>query len=143
MHPILRNILAVVAGLLLGSAANSLIIQIENMLIPAPEGVDMSSMESLKASMHLFEAEHFIIPWFAHALGSLTGSFVAVKLGTGRRIILAIVVGALFFAAGLTMVINLGGPIGFIAADLGLAYFPMAWLGYRLAGGAGPSPTRG
>jgi len=113
------------------------------MLIPVPEGVDVSSMESLKASMHLFKAEHFIIPWFAHALGSLVGSFIAAKLGVSKKLLLALIAGGFFFVGGLIMIISIGGPFGFIAADLGLAYFPMAWLGYRLAGGAGSSPKVG
>lgn len=143
MHPVLRNVLAVIAGILLGGAANSLVLTLESMLIPPPPGVDTSTMESLKASIHLFEPEHFIIPWFAHALGSLVGSFIAAKQGISRKLMLALIAGGFFFVGGLIMILSIGGPLGFIVADLGLAYFPMAWLGYRLAGGAGSSPKAG
>ena len=57
MNSILRNILALIAGCILGSAVNMGIILISDSIIPAPEGADMTTMEGLKASMHLFQ--HF------------------------------------------------------------------------------------
>lgn len=143
MNPTLRNVLAVLGGLLAGSVVNSLLVTLGGILIPPPEGADVSSMEGLKASMSLFEGKHFVTPWIAHAAGTLLGSFIAVKLGISAKWLLAFIVGALFFAGGVTMVLFAGGPVGFIAADLGLAYFPMAWLGYRLAGGGGSSSKAG
>lgn len=80
MHPILRNILAVVAGLIGGSLVNMGIIAISGSLIPPPVDADVTTMEGLKATMHLFEPKHFLMPFLAHALGTLAGAYTAARL---------------------------------------------------------------
>ncbi len=71
MNPILRNILAVVAGIVMGGALNMVIVALGPYIIPPPEGVDSTTMEGLKEGMRLFEAKHFVPPFLAHALGTL------------------------------------------------------------------------
>lgn len=44
-------------------------------------------------------------------------------------------VGVFFLLMGIFMVLSVGGPLWFIILDLVGAYIPMAWLGYKLAGG--------
>jgi len=51
---IIRNIVAILVDLIVGSAVNMGVIMISDSVIPPPEGVDLSNMESLKANMHLF-----------------------------------------------------------------------------------------
>jgi hypothetical protein len=133
MHPTLRNVLAVVAGLVIGSVVNMGFITIGGTAIPPPAGADTATTEGLKASMHLFEAKHFLFPFLAHALGTFAGAAVAARLAASRRLQLAMVIGVAFFAGGLAMVLMLPSPLWFDALDLGLAYIPMAWLGWKLA----------
>lgn len=133
MHPILRNILAVLAGLAIGSIVNMGLITAGGSLIPPPAGADTGTTEGLKAAMHLFEAKHFLFPFLAHALGTFVGAAVAARLAASRQLSLAMVIGAAFFAGGLAMVLMLPSPLWFDALDLGIAYIPMAWLGWRLA----------
>jgi hypothetical protein len=52
---ILRNVLALLAGLVAGSAVNMAIVSLGPSLIPPPPGVDVSSVEGLKQTIHLFE----------------------------------------------------------------------------------------
>ena len=68
MPKFLRIVLAVVAGLVLGSVVNMALIMVSGKVIPPPAGADVSTMEGLKASLHLFEARHFVFPFLAHAL---------------------------------------------------------------------------
>lgn len=63
MNPILKNVLAVIAGVVVGSAVNMAIIMISGSVIPLPEGVDASNAESLKSNIHLFETKHYIMPF--------------------------------------------------------------------------------
>ncbi len=70
----LKNVLAVVVGVVVGSIANVIVVMIGPAIIPPPEGVDVTNVDSIKSSMHLFEFRHFIFPWVAHALGSLVGA---------------------------------------------------------------------
>jgi hypothetical protein len=136
MNPILRNVLIIIAGFILGSTVNMGIISISGIIIPPPPGTDVSSMASLKASMHLFEPKHFIMPFLAHALGTLAGAYVAAKLTSRHelRIKMALGVGLLFFIGGTINVFLLPAPMWYSAFDLVVAYIPMAYLGYKLAG---------
>ena len=133
MHPILRNILAVIAGIVVGSLVNMGLINISRSVIPLPEGVDMSTPEGLKAGIHLFEPKHFIFPFLAHALGTLTGAFVAAKLAANNKMKFALGLGVFFLIGGITAVYMIPAPMWFNILDLVVAYIPMAWLGGKLA----------
>ena len=134
MNPILKNILAVLAGIILGSIVNMGIIMLSSSIIPPPEGVDPSDMESLKSSMHLFEPKHFIVPFLAHALGTLAGAFITALIAVNHKMKLALVIGLFFLLGGISSVFMLPSPTWFIVLDLVVAYIPMAWIGGRLAG---------
>jgi hypothetical protein len=129
MNPTLKNILAVIAGIIVGSMVNISIIMVSGSVIPPPEGGDITTMEGLKATIHLFEPKHFIFPFLAHALGTLIGAMVAAKIAGSRPRIMALVIGAFFFVGGTINVFSLGGPMWFNALDLLAAYLPMAYLG--------------
>ncbi|MCH2021193.1 MAG: hypothetical protein MK207_01835 [Saprospiraceae bacterium] len=133
MNPIIRNILIVIAGFVLGSIVNMGIIQISGSIIPPPEGVDPTNMESLKATMHLYSPIHFLFPFLAHALGTLAGAYIAAKLASSIKMIIALTIGILFLLGGISMVTMLPAPIWFSCIDLIFAYLPMAWFGGVLA----------
>lgn len=133
MNPVIRNILAVIVGFLVGSAVNIAIVNFGPTIIPMPEGADVSTPETLKASMQLFSPQHFIAPFLAHALGTLVGAFIASVIAASHNFKLALAIGVFFLLGGITMVFLVGGPIWFIVLDLAIAYLPMAWLGWKLS----------
>src|SRR5690606_23775522 len=133
MHPILRNILALIAGVIIGSIVNMSIIMISGSIIPPPEGADTTTTEGLKAAMHLFEPKHFLFPFLAHALGTLVGAFVAALLAANRKMTFAFVIGLLFFAGGVASVLMLPSPMWYTVVDLVGAYIPMAYIGGQFA----------
>ncbi|PCH87099.1 MAG: hypothetical protein COB88_06185 [Flavobacteriales bacterium] len=132
MNPIVRNILAVIAGLFVGSAANMGIITIGGSIIPPPDGVDVSDMEGLKSAMHLFEPKHFISPFLAHALGTLVGALLAALIAANHKMKFALGIGVFFLFGGIAAVFMLPSPTWFAVLDLAGAYIPMAWLGGKL-----------
>lgn len=130
---IVRFILALVLGLVIGSVVNGGLIMISGKVIPPPAGADVTTVEGLKASIHLFEPRHFLFPFLAHALGTLAGALVAAWLtGIGRTAI-AFVVGGLLLVGGIINCFMLPAPAWFMVTDLALAYLPMAWIGRKLA----------
>ena len=133
MNPTVRNILAVVAGIVIGSIVNGGLINVGGHVIPPPPGADLNTMEGMKASMHLFGPGHFLFPFLAHALGTLAGAAVAAYIAATRKFHLARLIGVVFLAGGLSMVLMLPSPLWFDILDLAGAYLPMAWLGWRLA----------
>jgi hypothetical protein len=133
MNPKLKNILAVVGGFVLGSIVNMCIIMVSGKIIPPPLGADTTTMQGLKATMHLFETKHFLMPFLAHALGALIGAAIAAIFGISNQMKLAIAVGLLFLLGGTANIFMLPSPTWFIIVDIALAYLPMAFLGYLLA----------
>lgn len=130
-HPGIKIFLAVVAGFVAGSLVNMGLITLGGSVVPAPAGA--GTMEGLAAAMHLFEPKHFVFPFLAHALGSLAGAALAAAIAPARKLACALGVGALFFLGGIAAVAMLPAPLWFEAVDLVAAYFPMAWLGWKLA----------
>lgn len=96
MNPIIKNILAVIGGCIFGGVINMGIIMISSSIITPPNGADVTNIEGLKASMHLFEPRHFIMPFLAHAFGTFAGAFLAAKIAANRKMILALVIGVFF-----------------------------------------------
>lgn len=131
MNSTLKNILAIIAAVIGGSVVNIALVNLNGVVIPFPDGVDVSTMEALAASMTLFEPIHFLMPWLGHALGTLVGAFIATKLAITHKMRFAMGIGVFFLAGGIANAVMLPAPMWFIAADLLLAYIPMAMLGAR------------
>ena len=129
---IIKNILIVIASVFIGGFVNMGIIMISSSIIPPPEGADVTTMEGLKASMHLFGPKNFIMPFLAHALGTFVGAFLVAWMIPKHKMKFAIGVGAWNLIGGITNVILLPSPLAFTLIDLGLAYLPMAYLGGKL-----------
>jgi hypothetical protein len=131
----IRNILAVIAGLVVGSIVNMGLISLGHAVIELPPGTE-SSMEGIAAAMPLFGPEQFIFPFLAHAGGTLVGTFVATLIAASHKMRIALGLGVLFLLGGIAAVIMLPAPLWYDVIDLAFAYIPMAWLGAKL-GGAG------
>jgi hypothetical protein len=132
MNPILRNILAVITGWLVGSTVNMALINLGHTVYPI-EGVDVNNMEALAAVMPTMGPQYFIFPFHAHALGTLVGAVIAAGIGVSKQMGLAMIIGGLFFVGGIMVNVLIPGPLWFTVLDLLLAYFPMAFLGAKLA----------
>ena len=123
MNSTFKNVLVVIAGIIIGSIVNMGIIMISGSI----------TMEGLKSTMHLFEPKHFLFPFLAHALGTLVGAFVAAKIAATRKQLIALLIGVFFLIGGSISISMLDGPMWFNALDLLMAYIPMAYLGWMFA----------
>lgn len=132
MPKLLRNVLAVLAGIAVGGVVNMALIVISPSLIPPPAGVDVTNSESLSGAIHLFEPRHFLMPFLAHALGTLAGALVAYLVAASHRTQMALLIGVFFLAGGIAAIFTIPAPTWFIALDLLVAYIPMAWLAARI-----------
>lgn len=133
MNTTLKNILAVVSGALIGGFVNMALIMVSGSIIPPPEGVDITTVEGLKAGIHLFEAKHFIFPFLAHALGTLVGALIAASFAATNKKTYALGIGVLFLIGGVANCFMLPAPMWFMVLDVVLAYLPMGYLGWKLA----------
>lgn len=131
MHPFLKSGLAVLAGIFVGGIVNFGIIILSSSIIPPPDGVDVSNIESIKANIHLYKPIHFLFPFLAHSLGTFSGAVLAIKISKQTKI--AYMVTLVFLYGGISMVTQVPSPMWFTVLDLGLAYIPMAWLATKMS----------
>ena len=136
MSPMLRNALAIVAGVVVGGLVNSALIAIGPALVPVPAGVDTSTAAGLRAGMALLEPRHFLMPFLAHALGTLLGALATYLVAATHRARMAWAIGLVFLAGGLAASLMIPAPGWFKSVDLLGAYLPMAWLAIRLGSSA-------
>jgi hypothetical protein len=133
MNPIIKNVGAVVLGVIVGGFVNMSIIMLSGSIIPLPEGLDQTDMDSYNASIHLLSTKHYIMPFLAHAVGTLVGALLAAKIAATNKMLFAIVIGVFFLAGGIMASYMLSNsPNWFKAFDIILAYIPMAWIGGKL-----------
>ena len=132
MPNLLRNVLALVAGIVIGGAVNTALITLSPSLIPPPPGVDVNNAESLSKAMHLFEPRHFVMPFLAHAVGTFAGALAAYLIAATYRAQIAYVIGVLFLCGGVAASFMIPAPPWFITLDLLAAYLPMAWLAIQI-----------
>ena len=132
MNPILRNVLAVVAGWLGGSIVNMGLIKMGHTIFPI-EGIDANSMTALAEIMPNLEPKYFLFPFLAHALGTLIGAVVAGFIAVNNKMKFSLAIGGLFLLGGIAVNYMLPGPTWFAVVDILLAYIPMAWIGGQIA----------
>lgn len=132
MRTVLRNVLCVIAGIAVGSVVNMALVMLGPVLIPPPPGVDMTKTETLAAAIAQLEPRHFVMPFLAHALGTLAGALAAYLVAASRKVLFAWGIGVVFLAGGIAACFMIPAPAWFMALDLLAAYLPMAWLAIQL-----------
>ena len=125
---IIKNSLAIIIGIVLGSIVNMAIITVSGSIIPPPNGADVTTMEGLKLSLPLFEPKHFILPFLAHTLGTFSGALIAAIIAATHKIKFALAIGIFFLIGGIVNIYLLPSPIWFSILDLAGAYIPMAFI---------------
>ena len=101
-------------------------------IIPIPEGVNPADMDSIIENMPRYEAKHFVMPFLAHALGTLTGALIASAIAATNKKIFGLVVGCFFLLGGILMAFQVPAPFWFEITDIFFAYIPMGWLGAKI-----------
>ena len=91
----LRNVLAVVLGVVAGSVVNMALIRLNLALFPMPAGADANDPAALRAHLATLPAAAFLLPFLAHFGQAFVGGLVAGKLGKASPRILVGIVGAL------------------------------------------------
>lgn len=129
MKPFIRNSLAALVGLIIGGVVNMGIIMISGSIIPPPAGADLTTMEGLEESMHLFQPKNFLMPFLAHALGTLVGALLTAYFVVSEPKKWALFIGCFFLLGGVSNVVMLPSPLWFSVVDIVGAYIPMAYLG--------------
>ena len=129
-NPLLKNIIAVCAGIILGSVVNMAMVFAGYSIIPLP---NETKNLPLNDAILLFQPKHFLFPFLAHAVGTLMGAFITAYIAFNHQLKFALAIGIVFLFVGIMEIVNLKAPVWFKFSDVILAYIPMALLGYFLA----------
>jgi hypothetical protein len=129
-----RLALWVVLGWLVGALINMGIVALAGEWMPPEIVMTPEDPRAWAGQLASLPVTFWLGPFLAHALGTLAGAAVAA-LGSPpeHRRTAAMIMGFLFAVGGFTMAWMMPAPLWLEAADLLLAYFPMAWIGLRLA----------
>lgn len=126
-----RNLLAVLGGFLVGSVLNMLVIQLNmELLYPLPPDLDMNDPEQFNAYLGTLPAIAFLVVIAAHLSQSFVGGWVAARAGASHPMVLAMIIGVLSLAGGIAAMMMFDGP-SWMAIELPL-YLVVAWLAGRI-----------
>lgn len=125
-----RKILAVVVGVVVGAAVVWAVQLVGHRLVPLPPGMDPTDMESVRAHMAEIPAAAFGFVLLGYVLGALVGGYTAARIGRAKGP--ALVVGAILLVFGLMNVVLIPHPLWFTVATV-VVFLPAAWLGGKLA----------
>lgn len=120
----LRITLGILLGLLSGGMVNGSFIHLGSKVFPYPSNFSMDLFYTLPLKYYLF-------PLLAHALGTLSGCLVYLRIAAKQAIWPVYVIGTSFFGGGVLVGTMINASLWFDCVDLILAYFPMAWLSTR------------
>ncbi len=126
---IIKKILAVIVGLVVGSLFIGLVEKVNSTMYPLPEGVDATNMEAFKAFVAALPDQAFILIFIGHICGALVGGLVSWLI-VRSTIIPSMIVGSLFTVAGLFNLFTIHHP-WWMWTEV-LLYMPAAYLGTRL-----------
>jgi hypothetical protein len=144
MNPLLRSVLAVLAGLVV-CVVLIMCVQMAGMLLyPPPADVDLSDREVLKELIAKAPVPALLLVLASYFVGVLAGSWVAGRLAGRAALIHGLIVGMFFFGLAVMNLSMYPHPLWFTVVCLGL-FLPAAWLGAWLVptppipgGGWGP-----
>jgi len=128
-----NSIVIFILALFTGMGVNMGMLFLGSWLIPIPQGLDTSTREGLRDALPLLEARHFLFPFLAHAMGTLTGAFLVTGYAKTDTFRYSMLMAGLFFLGGFSTIVGMPSPVWFSITDLVLAYFPMAWVAHNFA----------
>ena len=140
MHPVVRSILAILAGLLSAFVVIGLVEAIGMRLYPLPPGMDPRDPNSIKAVMANLPRGAMLCVLVAYAAGSVVGGWVAARFAPRAKLTHGMIVGLLLLTAGLLNMSTIPHPAWFWVSSIAI-YVLGSWSGARAAGAGSPRPA--
>ncbi len=108
----LRNIGAVIVGMIVGMIWNQVLVTLNStVLFPMPEGTSMNDPEQAKAYIATLPVMGFLVVLAAHVgQGGIRG-WIAARIGGSRPMLLAGIVGGLTVLGAIAVQLMLDGPV--------------------------------
>lgn len=126
----LKNILAVIAGVIAAVIVIFIVEAISNMLFPPASKIDMENPEEVRKMIENAPAGALIVVIIGWAIGSFAGGLVATIISNKNKSTYALIVGTLLMISGIINLMMFTHPIWMWIFGLGVN-LPFAYLGYR------------
>jgi hypothetical protein len=124
-----RNAGAILLGLMVGMMVNMALIELNmRVLFPIPDDMDMADPEAVEVFLATLPATGFILVIAAHLGQAFVGGWVAARLGASHPMRLALIVGAVTLAGGVSMLMMIPGP-QWVVLELPFYMVVAAWAG--------------
>ena len=107
----LRNMCAVLVGLLAGMAFNMVLVILNTLLYPIPEGVDFSNADAMAKYFSSLPLVAFLIVMIAHIGQAFVGGYVAASISKSSPMLVAMIVGSISLLAGVYNMMSLPLPV--------------------------------
>lgn len=126
-----RRILAVIAGIVVGSIGIWLMERLGHSLYPFPAGMKLDDIEGFKAYVDNLPFMGKFIVILGYALGALLSGFVATKVANNNKPTAAMICGIIFLFFTIYNMVLLPTPAWFWV--LGIVVWGLVLVGYKLA----------
>ena len=126
----MRGVLGVIAGFVAAFVCVQGAEMFVHHLYPFPPGADMHDMATIKAFVATLPLQALVLVLAGWLVGTLLGTFIAVKIGRSR--IPAYVLGVLLLCGGIANSIIIPQPVWFTAVSIAI-FIVMPFAGIALA----------
>jgi len=141
MNPVVRSVLAVIAGMLVAFVLIAVVQSVGLSVYPPPSDMDPLNYESIKSAMARIPLGALLFVLLSYAAGSVAGGWLAARIAPRAKMTHAMVLAALLFGAGLMNLITIPHPPWFWIASSAI-YWLGAWSGAVAAGPRQPAPRQ-
>lgn len=133
MNPTLKNTMIVILAIVAGMIAMMLGHRVSNVILPPPDGFDVSNMESFIANAGKLTTGHWLLALLSHAFGPLVSGFIVARFVVSHHRQLLWIVALAWIIAGVLNLMAIPHPLWFKIADI-MVYIPMTFIGAKLSG---------
>lgn len=127
----LRIILGVIAGIIVGSVCVWGVETLNHILHPYPAGMKANDMEAFKSYIENLPFSGKFLVIVGYALGALVSGFISTKIARNGKHTAAIICGLIFLSFTIYNMVVLPTPIWFWV--LGILVWGLVLVGYKLA----------
>ncbi len=114
----LRNVVAIVVGVVTAFVTVMLVDKIGHMVYPAPAGLDFANPDAIRPYLATLPIGAFLFILASSVFAAFGGTLVACLIGTGKPRIFGSVVGGFVFAASVANFIAIPHPLWLALATL-------------------------
>lgn len=127
----LRKILAVIGGYLLGSICIYLVQMLGHQIYPLPEGMDPYDADAFSKYVETAPFMAIFMVIIAYAIGMIVAGFASTKIAGDNKKMYAIICGIIYLVCTIINLVLIPSPIWFMVAAILVCSFVL--IGYRLA----------